>query len=111
MSETPPGQLVEKYRTLATELNDLRTRLRVGEQRLAHLRTAIQLFDANFRFSDLAIKRVPTGKQDMSESTRAMWDILRTAKEPVSAHGISECECLGFPGKEEVLGHKATYRM
>ena len=28
MSEAPPGALVEKYRALATELNDLRARLK-----------------------------------------------------------------------------------
>lgn len=101
MSETPPGQLVEKYRDLATELNDLRSRLRIGEQRLAHLRTAIQLFDPHFRFSVLPIKRVPTPKKDMSESTRIMWDVLRTATEPVSAHGIAK-EVLALSGAAHV---------
>ncbi|HEY1720038.1 MAG TPA: hypothetical protein VGG27_02250 [Magnetospirillaceae bacterium] len=101
MAESPPGALIEKYRALATELNDVRNRLRIGEQRLAHLRTAIQLFDPHFKFSAIPVKRVPTAREEMSPNTRIMWDILRTAKEPVSAHGIAK-EVLALSGAAHV---------
>ena len=101
MADSPPGALVDKYRALLTEMNDIRTRLRIGEQRLAHLRTTILLFDPHFRFSAIPIKRNPTPRQDMSESTRLMWDILRTAKDPVSAHGMAK-EVLALSGAAHV---------
>lgn len=90
MSESPPGALVEKYRLLAADLDEIRTRLKMGERKLAHLRSAILMFDPHFRFAKVPIKRVPNPQKEMSESSRMFWDILRTAKEPMTAHGLAK---------------------
>lgn len=93
--------MVEKYRALAAELNDIRAKLKTGEQRLSHLRAAILMFDPHFRFSTVPIKRIAKPCPEMSERTRLTWDVLRTAPQPMTAHGIAK-EVLALIGAEHV---------
>ncbi len=101
MSEYPPGQLVEKYRVLATELDAMRQQVKAGEHRLGHIRAAILLFDPKFRFATVPIKRRDAQPGPQTERNRLAFDVLRTAPVPMTAHAIAK-ETLALSGAEHI---------
>lgn len=101
MSDNPPSALVEKYRLLATDLDTMRQKVKTGEHQLAHLRAAILMFDPQFRFATLPIKRREPTPGPQTERIRLAFDVLRTAPQPMTAHAIAK-EVLALSGAQHV---------
>ena len=92
MTQHALSALKEKRSTLAGEIADYEKRIARRRQQITHIDATIKVFAPDFDVDSLPVKQIRTKSSQFGrgEITRVVYDILRTADQPLTVPEITD---------------------